>query len=173
VSEIHSAEIKVVEATNGAFKNGAVEDVENPRLLISVGAKRVITSWLLRNTQKIEGDEPIDGLQNKYGGFNSSSKDASSISFKWLSTDMPPKSIRAQKQMQCGENLLKTLNKAPAAKSVSTSMEAEQIQHGDTLDNDWRYLAVTAFLVNVAHSRQVDSITATVIVTLKRPCTLS
>lgn len=153
VSEIHSAETKVVEASNGVFKNGALENVENPCLLISVGAKRVLTSWLLRNRQTIEVDGSTDGLQNKYGGRNSSSKDASSMSFKWLSTDMPTKGVRAPKKMQDSENLVKTPHKVPAAKSVSTSMDAEQTQHGDTHDDDWRYLSVTAFLVSVPHSR--------------------
>ncbi|KAJ8446440.1 hypothetical protein Cgig2_019333 [Carnegiea gigantea] len=40
VSEIHSAETKVVKAANGTFKNGALENVENPCLPISVGAKQ-------------------------------------------------------------------------------------------------------------------------------------
>lgn len=40
VSEIHSAETKVIKTANGTLKNGALENVENPCLLISVGAKR-------------------------------------------------------------------------------------------------------------------------------------
>uniref|UniRef100_A0A803M7A0 Transducin/WD40 repeat-like superfamily protein n=1 Tax=Chenopodium quinoa TaxID=63459 RepID=A0A803M7A0_CHEQI len=154
VSKLHSAEAKVVEGTNGT--GGTINSLENceiPCLLISVGAKRVLTSWLLRKRQKIEGDTSVDGLVNEYGSHKSSPVDMPSMSFKWLSSDMPVKSVRTKKKTQNSGNLPSPSDVVSSSDSVSASMEMELMQHGDAHDNDWRYLAVTAFLVNFANSR--------------------
>ncbi|KAL4572190.1 hypothetical protein LXL04_018959 [Taraxacum kok-saghyz] len=71
-------------------------------LLISVGAKRVITAWKRKSNK------------------------SSSMSFQWLSSDLPTRNRGSG-------------NKAPS-----------QV---DGLENDWRYLAVTAFLVKFSGSR--------------------
>ncbi|KAK9704720.1 hypothetical protein RND81_07G007200 [Saponaria officinalis] len=151
VSKIHSVEAKVVEAVNGTFDiESSSENNDRPRLLISVGAKRVLTSWLLRSRRISESDASANGLENNNGDFNSSPRDLSSMSFKWLSTDMPVKSLCSRKKVQ---DVVGRFDAVPNANYASTPTEMELLQHEDTHDDDWRYLAVTAFLVNVAQSR--------------------
>lgn len=69
-------------------KGVAVEDQENPCLLISVGAKRVLTAW----KQKFRVRTKVEGLSSRPANGNSSSTVPPSMSFQWLSTDMPTKS---------------------------------------------------------------------------------
>ena len=157
VSKVHNAEDIVVEATNGTCEtNNFLENSDNPCLLISVGAKRVLTSWLLRKRQNSMGNVSVDGLENKNGSHKSSPEHTSSISFKWLSSDMPVKCVRTKKKIQNSENLVGSLKEVSGSNSVSSFKEKELMPLCDALDNDWRYLAVTAFLVNVAKSRQVN-----------------
>ncbi|XP_057519754.1 uncharacterized protein LOC130800308 isoform X2 [Amaranthus tricolor] len=154
VSKVHNAEDIVVEATNGTCEtNNFLENSDNPCLLISVGAKRVLTSWLLRKRQNSMGNVSVDGLENKNGSHKSSPEHTSSISFKWLSSDMPVKCVRTKKKIQNSENLVGSLEEVSGSNSVSSFKEKELMPLCDALDNDWRYLAVTAFLVNVAKSR--------------------
>lgn len=164
VSKVHSAEHIVVEATNGTCgTNNFLENSDNPCLLISVGAKRVLTSWLLRKRQKFMGNASVDGLENNNGSHKYSPEHSSSISFKWLSSDMPVKCVRTQKKTQNSENLVGPLEEVPDSNSVSSSNDKELKPLCYALDNDWRYLAVTAFLVNVAKSRQVNLLASTFI----------
>lgn len=107
-------------------------------------------AWLLR---KRHGDASADGLENEYGSHKSSSGHISSMSFKWLSSDMPVTCVRAKKKAPNNRNLVRPSDEVPSSGSVSASTEMELKQHGDMNDNDWRYLAVTSFLVDVAESR--------------------
>lgn len=67
------------------------ESKYRPSLLISVGAKRVLTSWLLRN-RKLDKKEEIFLKQQDYVTEDGDASEVSSLlSFQWLSTDMPPK----------------------------------------------------------------------------------
>ncbi|KAH9605131.1 hypothetical protein KSS87_021746 [Heliosperma pusillum] len=151
VSKVHSAEAKLVEAVNGTCDTeNSSENYEGPRLLISVGAKRVLTSWLLRSNQKSEPDASVHGLEKDNGGFKPSLRDSSSMSFKWLSTDMPVKSTTSRKKAQ---DLDRPFDAIPDSMYCSSPTEMERMQHEGAHDNDWRYLAVTGFLVDVAPSK--------------------
>ncbi|KAL2935082.1 WD repeat-containing protein 6 [Bienertia sinuspersici] len=164
-SKVHSVDFKVVETANETCgTNNSLESTESPCLLISVGAKRVITSWLLRRRQ----NTVVDVSAN----VQSSTGPISSMSFKWLSTDMPVKCVRTKKKTQINRNAVRTLDKVPTSDDVSTSIEIGLEQHADSHDNDWRYLAVTAFLVNVAESRQVNLFTVCFVVVACSDATL-
>ncbi|XP_010428847.1 PREDICTED: WD repeat-containing protein 6-like isoform X1 [Camelina sativa] len=126
-------------------QDSAVDDSESPCLLISVGAKRVLTSWLLRN-----------GRQNKKGescisdnGHIEASSEVSSVTFQWLATDMPTKS------RLCGK-----IEKSPKLEGVEVDTSANVTKlgsntyHGrESYEDDWRYMAATAFLVKCVGSR--------------------
>ncbi|KAI9182295.1 hypothetical protein LWI28_023964 [Acer negundo] len=93
-SEIHviySVVNKIYEKINRQKADS--EDKENPFLLISVGAKRVLTSWLLRNRKMDKVNETPDGQNHDRvgNGYEPSVRESSSLSFQWLSTDMPTK----------------------------------------------------------------------------------
>lgn len=108
----------------------ASEDREVPILLISVGAKQVLTSWLLKERKCSKAGNDTIGPSS--GMF-------SSVSFQWLSTHMPIKCSGTHKKMENIDELLGDL----------------ELKHcrGDKYENDWRYLSVTAFLVKRAFSR--------------------
>ncbi|KAG9444066.1 hypothetical protein H6P81_015406 [Aristolochia fimbriata] len=90
-------------------------------LLISVGAKQVLTSWALRK----EGNQKKDL-------FSMASQNLENIAFKWLSSHMPPKFSSSRKNL----------------KTVEMKQEvASKLVVWEHNENDWRYLAVTAFLV--------------------------
>ncbi|PRQ45100.1 hypothetical protein RchiOBHm_Chr3g0486501 [Rosa chinensis] len=138
--------------------NGATENRETPTLLISVGAKRVLTSWLLRN-RKVDKKEEIvcDPQHDNTGNGNTClSPESPSMSFQWLSTDMPAKYSSIQK-------LPKNIEKrADQAGDVSDGKDDAASEKGnkelnscikDKYEDDWRYMAVTAFLVKCANSR--------------------
>ncbi|CAL9009232.1 unnamed protein product [Prunus brigantina] len=142
--------------TNG--QNAAMENIETPVLLISVGAKRVLTSWLLRS-RKVDNKEEqhnITGNSNKV-----LLQESSSMSFQWLSTDMPAKYSSAHKFPENKEKkagLAANVSSAEAdGRSMSLSSEngKMELKSGikDKYEDDWRYLAVTAFLVKCAGSR--------------------
>lgn len=125
-------------------QNGASED-ENPSILISVGAKRVVTAWkqiVQMNNQKL--DLPCDDVnlksENNLNG--SSTTTLSSFSFQWLSTDMPHKYT----------NFVNRNKEFAADDHNTTTSDATSSDH---LENDWRYLDVTAFLVKEPGSRSV------------------
>nr|XP_027099999.1 uncharacterized protein LOC113719126 isoform X1 [Coffea arabica]XP_027100006.1 uncharacterized protein LOC113719126 isoform X1 [Coffea arabica] len=141
----------------------AVEDPEDPCLLISVGAKRVLTVWKrksrTRNKREALCGEPENRDEN---GLHGSSPSAiSSLSFHWLSTDMPTKD-RNHERKQNIENVKESTRNACITSKIATSGALNFYNHGkrasvggigDKSEDDWRYLAVTAFLVKVADSR--------------------
>ncbi|RDX94301.1 WD repeat-containing protein 6, partial [Mucuna pruriens] len=138
-----------------------VENKENPTLLISVGAKRVLTCWILKNRKL---DNKNDFLTNHQ--YNSEGVDdqflsslSSSMTFQWLSTDMPAKySIthstpenNVEKIVGVAENVSNTNDDARMGSLISESGMANWIR--DKHEDDWRYLAVTSFLVKFSGSR--------------------
>ncbi|KAF3567130.1 hypothetical protein DY000_02010826 [Brassica cretica] len=123
-------------------EDSVMDDIESPCLLISVGAKRVLTSWLLRN-----------GRQNKKGeslvsdnGDDRASSDVSSVTFQWLATDMPTKSKKIEKSPK--------LDVVEEDTSVNvTESRSNSYQGRENYEDDWRYMATTAFLVKCVGSR--------------------
>ncbi|KAK9266700.1 hypothetical protein L1049_007353 [Liquidambar formosana] len=164
VSKVHIIATDVTSIPNVINRqNAASEDRVNPLLLISVGAKRVLTSWLLRNRRMDNNEEALDdGTQNENGnGFKPSAGMSSSLSFQWLSTDMPTKYSSSHKKTEKIEKIAGAVNDVSCMKVDATSgpllpenreMELKTCV-GDDLENDWRYLAVTAFLVKGDDSR--------------------
>ncbi|XP_010270950.1 PREDICTED: uncharacterized protein LOC104607119 isoform X2 [Nelumbo nucifera] len=127
--------------SNDKNGNKVMPDNRDNQLLISVGAKRVLTSWLLRNRrlgnkEETFGDPPINSF--------TPSNNNSSMSFQWLSTDMPSKFSSTRKRV---ENTYKmTTNSKYRSHTEDGKMELE-CKVSEKNEDDWRYLAVTAFLV--------------------------
>lgn len=118
-------------------------------LLISVGAKRVLTSWLLRNQNPHE--ELLDDQQRKQ--IDNGHVGSSSISFQWLSTDMPVRNSVPPKKSKKRDSYIKGMKNAS---NEDMDVKAKLLSEGnlrDKYEDDWRYLAVTAFLVKCAGSR--------------------
>ncbi|CAN8248111.1 unnamed protein product [Cochlearia groenlandica] len=131
---------------NAPGQDSPVEDSESHCLLISVGAKRVVTSWLLR-----------PGRQNKKGesfisdnGHSRASSEGSSVTFQWLATDMPTKSSHSCKKIEKTQKLERVQEDACAA---VTELESRPYNERDNCEDDWRYMAATAFLVKCVGSR--------------------
>ncbi|XP_028791484.1 uncharacterized protein LOC114747332 [Neltuma alba] len=140
--------------------NAAIEDQDNPILLISVGAKRVLTSWILKNRRlDNKKDIPVDQQYTSDGNDGEFwSNFSSSLTFQWLSTDMPAKyaSTRknpendAKKVVESAENAYDAkIDVKPGSLLPERAMDLVRDKH----DDDWRYLAVTAFHVKCAGSR--------------------
>ncbi|ESQ46931.1 hypothetical protein EUTSA_v10027621mg [Eutrema salsugineum] len=127
------------------MRGSAVDDDESPCLLISVGAKRVVTSWLLRNgRQNRKGESSISD-----NGLKIASLEASSVTFQWLATDMPTKSSHPCKKIENQK-----------VEGVEEDTRADVTKSGSNLnherenyEDDWRYMAATAFLVKSVGSR--------------------
>lgn len=162
VSKIHLISADVPKIPNLRNRqNASTEKEDNLVLLISVGAKRVLTSWLLRN-RKLDkkGDELSQ--QHRVSGNGISSDLSSSMSFQWLSTDMPPKYSGTDKLTKnVGEIIgslaqnVSTIKTDMGFRSDSPEKGNTQLKSciGDKCEDDWRYLAVTSFLVKCAGSR--------------------
>ncbi|GAB2282116.1 hypothetical protein Dimus_016674 [Dionaea muscipula] len=146
VSKFHSVGRPVSDVPNGTERLNLA--VENSFLLISVGAKRVLTSWLLKNQQPTEEPPASFDMRDESNVLNYSTGDFSSMSFKWLSTDMPRKSRSDKKLYDWGKSV-KLSNQVPCDSGQDLKFCA------DAYDNDWRYLAVTAFLVKLSDSRLI------------------
>ncbi|XP_022757740.1 uncharacterized protein LOC111304949 isoform X3 [Durio zibethinus] len=139
-------------------QNATSDGKQNPCLLVSVGAKRVLTSWLLRSRRLDEKEEIYPGQKhNRFETGYTPTVQCSSMSFRWLSTDMPIKSPSTGGR----EKILSTAKKVSSlnndAKTTSTFIEKGETESktclGNKYEDDWRYLAVTAFLVKCAGSR--------------------
>ncbi|KAK7259152.1 hypothetical protein RIF29_24751 [Crotalaria pallida] len=132
--------------------NAAVEEKDNPTLLISVGAKRVLTSWLLKSRGPNNKNNFLNDHQYNSKGVDESGM-SDSMTFQWLSTDMPAKYSVTQKYPQKDENDVAE-NVSNNAKSRLPFFERGMMNLvRDKYEDDWRYLAVTAFLVKCAGSR--------------------
>ena len=122
---------------------------ENPVLLISAGAKRVLTSWLQkhRKLEKMEGTSAC--LRQNEEVRNEPSRLASSISFKWLSTDMPTKRSSSHRNSY---NIREDAESNLLQEKEELSLKSCPVEK---YEDDWRYLAVTGFLVKHFNSRFV------------------
>lgn len=92
VSKLHTIPSAAITVPDDRSEQN-VDDVDkdNPTLLISVGAKRVLTSWLLKSTRlKNKTNFHTDNQQDsKEVDGRLLSSLSSSMTFQWLSTDMP------------------------------------------------------------------------------------
>ncbi|KAL5060748.1 hypothetical protein RYX36_032352 [Vicia faba] len=133
--------------------NVADVDKDNPTLLISVGAKRVLTSWLLKSTRlENKTDFHTDNQQDsKEVDDRFLSSLSSSMTFQWLSTDMPTKYSTTHRY---AENNAGKVDVAENGSNIKIDAEPRMVNLvRDKHEDDWRYLAVTAFLVKCAGSR--------------------
>ncbi|XP_077240486.1 transducin family protein / WD-40 repeat family protein isoform X2 [Tasmannia lanceolata] len=145
---------------DGNRYNTTSDSRDNHLLLISVGAKQVLTSWLIRN-RKYKEAALGEGVHNAENGLNHSSKENSSVSFQWLSTHMPPKFVSTRKSIETTEKTIGQEGNVSVVRTSPTSrsnfMENKETMSkytpGEKNENDWRYLAVTAFLVKGADCR--------------------
>ncbi|KAH7678548.1 WD40-repeat-containing domain-containing protein [Dioscorea alata] len=138
----------------------STESNENQFLLISVGAKQVLTSWILENKEVVTKEEdcnkePSDASDISCPPLN----EFSSISFRWLSTYMPQRftsTHRRERLMEINEEKnSSTIKPSPISDPQIARCSTEKSRDNlvNLMDNDWRYLAVTGFLLKLAGSR--------------------
>jgi hypothetical protein len=124
--------------SSGSSGNILVENEETTFLLISVGSKQVLTTWILQpriveNRQVCSGDLDLDTKQSSECSDNGDS----AVTFQWLSTHMPPKlTTNRLKAGHVKQNFVERNSSAQPNLAIMDQME-----------NDWRYLSVTAFLL--------------------------
>ncbi|KAJ8899021.1 hypothetical protein K2173_008844 [Erythroxylum novogranatense] len=161
VSKMHTSSLDLMNLHD--WRSGLTAYVENPRLLISVGAKRVLTAWLLRD-RKLEEKERTQSEEESIVDreYFPSLGDSSSMSFKWLSTDMPVKNSSicskakiARKNGEASETVSDMESNAKFTSCLLDSESDSSCHHEDKHEDDWRYLAVTAFLVKCPSSRLI------------------
>ncbi|XP_075524062.1 uncharacterized protein LOC142556499 isoform X1 [Primulina tabacum] len=140
----------------------AFEDQENIFILISVGAKRVITAWKQTTGMSKIPFDTQSSESNKIVGNNFTSSftaETPSLSFQWLSTDMPLKlstygKIQNTKKVHgTAENLSLMTVGIISGESLSSKYRKTDLNLEDNHENDWRYLGASAFLVKDARSR--------------------
>ncbi|XP_047325939.1 uncharacterized protein LOC124929581 isoform X2 [Impatiens glandulifera] len=139
-SKVHKVAADVITTPYDTSRlNVSFEDRENISLLISVGAKRVLTSWKQRKNIGVLDTVSVDGNERAAKSLSKSS----SMSFQWLSTDMPAK--------HCSTREIKVYPKKEikADENVENSKVESQSCNTYVSEDDWRYLAVTAFLVEL------------------------
>lgn len=117
----------------------AGENKDTTFLLISVGSKQVLTTWILQpriaeNGQLCSSSLAIDTKQSSKNLENGDS----AISFQWLTSHMPPKLRR---------NGLKSGQIKQSVENENSSAVQPNLDVMDNMENDWRYLSVTAFLL--------------------------
>ena len=146
----------VLDASDGHESDNSekrfLEDPEDCSLLISVGAKRVVTAWKQKNKMRIREEGTLGTechIKNDLH-FHGSSLSAS---FQWLSTDMPTRERNNGKQQI--KKVRETVENGGSFSSEDKRSYSESCLP-DIFENDWRYLAVTAFLVQVAGIRSVN-----------------
>ncbi|KAF0932871.1 hypothetical protein E2562_012193 [Oryza meyeriana var. granulata] len=108
---------------NGNSDDILVKNKDNILLLISVGSKQVLTTWVLQ--PKVTENRHV------------CSSGDSAMTFQWLSTHMPPKLTNRSKTGHVKQN---------NEEGDSSMVQPNQVIM-DQLENDWRYLSVTAFLL--------------------------
>lgn len=162
VSKLHTFSSDTTDVPNGRSEvNASDKDKDSPTLLISVGAKRVITSWLLKTTSRDSKNDFLTDHQYNSKGVDDKfvSSLSSSMTFQWLSTDMPAKYSTTYKYPE--NNVKKVVGVAENVSNTKTDAEPGSLvpdremmnSTRDKHEDDWRYLAVTAFLVKCAGSR--------------------
>ncbi|KAL1553047.1 hypothetical protein AAHA92_13772 [Salvia divinorum] len=149
---------------NVVYRQNEIVNGRDPFILISVGAKRVVTAWKQTVTTVKNRVDAMSSEMNKNNENNSSGSSAatmSSLSFQWLSTDMPLRHNSNMKR-QDSNNVSETPEDGTVAASdaipcESVSPECRNTEPNlypvDNFENDWRYLDVTAFIVKEAGSR--------------------
>ncbi|GLJ20918.1 hypothetical protein SUGI_0381750 [Cryptomeria japonica] len=149
----------------------SMENKDSLLVLLSVGAKQVLTSWLLKWV-----NESDDGYENELSNkldpactsnFEKYSSERNhKISFQWLSTYMQPRFHKPPKNLGGGEKQSHTNGTIPRIVIPEALMEHASEQDGSggeklkpiidqETQDDWRYLAVTAFMVHVTDPRSV------------------
>ncbi|KAI3449343.1 hypothetical protein Pfo_006008 [Paulownia fortunei] len=164
VSKMHIFMSDSIGVPNVVYRqNGTLED-RDPLILISVGAKRVVTAWKQMITMS---NKRVDTICSEIDNKNennitgSSTATMSSVSFQWLSTDMPFKHtsyVKRQNTVEVfekAEDLTMTTSDAISIESLSSKYRKMEpnLCPEDNHENDWRYLDVTAFLVKETGSR--------------------
>jgi hypothetical protein len=124
--------------SSGSSGNILVENEDTTFLLISVGSKQVLTTWILQpriaeNRQGCSGGLDLDTKQS----LECSDNGDSALTFQWLSTHMPPKLTT---------NRLKAGHVKRNFEEGNSSAQPN-LAIMDQMENDWRYLSVTAFLL--------------------------
>ena len=127
--------------SSGSSDNIRVENKDTTFLLISVGSKQVLTTWVLQpriveNNQGCSGGLDLDTKQSSECSDNGDS----AITFQWLSTHMPPK--LTTNRLKAG-HVIQNFEKGKERNSSAQPNLAIM----DQMENDWRYLSVTAFLL--------------------------
>ncbi|CAL4920368.1 unnamed protein product [Urochloa decumbens] len=124
---------------NGISDDIAVENKDKTFLLISVGSKQVLTTWILQPRIAESGQACLSSLDvdSKQSPQNLESGDLA-MSFQWLTTHMPPKLTR---------NRLKEGHIKQSGQEGNSSAVQPDMGVMDHMENDWRYLSVTAFLL--------------------------
>ncbi|KAI0504458.1 hypothetical protein KFK09_015410 [Dendrobium nobile] len=130
-----------------------------PLLLISVGAKQVLTSWILRYQNADLTEQHLDTRVSETAYCSSNGKH-SPISFQWLATHTPSNNACARRRLKKLPETTEHRNASPIVSdakpeaSIVENIEQNSISASlDINENDWRYLAVTAFLVKHVDSR--------------------
>ncbi|KAH9318915.1 hypothetical protein KI387_020684, partial [Taxus chinensis] len=148
-----------------------MENKDSPLLLLSVGAKQVLTSWLLKWVNESE-DCDVNELSTKFNPANTlnfekyPSEIHYAISFRWLSTYMQPRFHKPLKKLGCEKKYCHTNGSIPrmGMPEVVTKDESGQDEVcGEKLkpvideetQDDWRYLAVTSFMVQATDPRSI------------------
>lgn len=146
-----------------------IENRDTPLLLLSVGAKQVLTTWLLKWVE-VDQDHHENELSTKLKAPYISDFDKFSleenymISFQWLSTYMQPQFCKPPKKMASGKQKYHMDGIIPKRVMPEEVVEANRAQDeisgamvklitNDETQDDWRYLAVTAFLVQATDPR--------------------
>lgn len=136
VSKMHVFMPNTVNIPDVVYGQNGTSEVGDPFILISVGAKRVVTAWKQTLTTGKNGVN-----ENNLTGSTAST--LSSLSFQWLSSDMPLRH----------NSFTKRQNNKDVSETPEDAIPEPYLNPEDNLENDWRYLDVTAFLVKEAGSR--------------------
>ncbi|KAK1277498.1 hypothetical protein QJS04_geneDACA015818 [Acorus gramineus] len=122
-------------------------------LLISVGSKQVLTSWLLRSRRLDSNKEQVlnKTFAETGNACNMPFEESQSLFFQWFSTHMPPKFPNMKRNTTVlTEGVGRNAN-ASIMDAAPKSKTHEELKPNNTLkdknENDWRYLSVTAFIV--------------------------
>uniref|UniRef100_A0A453JDI2 Uncharacterized protein n=1 Tax=Aegilops tauschii subsp. strangulata TaxID=200361 RepID=A0A453JDI2_AEGTS len=118
-----------------------VENKDTTYILISVGSKQVLTAWILEPRIAEKKQVCLSGLDldTKQSSECSHNSD-SAVTFQWLSTHMPPK--LATNRLK-GDLVKRKFEEGGEGNSSAQPNLAIM----DQMENDWRYLSVTAFLL--------------------------
>ncbi|KAL6847615.1 hypothetical protein ACP4OV_022641 [Aristida adscensionis] len=129
-------------SSSGSSNAAVLENKENTSLLISVGSKQVLTAWILL-------PRVAENRQVNLSGLDEDSKQSSengdvAMSFQWLSTHMPPKLSRNRFKAGLAKQHFEEGNSSVVQPNLGVM---------DQMENDWRYLSVTAFLLKHAATK--------------------